>query len=170
MYGPAFAACFVLFAAAFVAPNWFWSLLRRWKSAALPRAFIGAVLAFPILFWLTLAVTTVYIRPRYYIPLYPFVFVLIAMGVSRLPWKAAAVATALLVLPALPDLANLVRPAQSDLFFRYRGVEYFTHGLTYLAAENVDAVNDELDRDNPDAEFLKRYHIEHKTEFGVPPP
>ena len=100
-----------------------------------------AIPAFFAIFWAVLVFGNIHVRERYYILLYPFVFILCAMALSLMGKKARVGFAAVLLVLLLVEPFILIRPGQGALFLHYRGLEYGKRGINYLAARDVDKAN-----------------------------
>jgi hypothetical protein len=152
----------ILFAAAFI-----FLAVYAFRNKTRNRPVTISILAFPLVFLLILAFSSLFVRPRYYVPLYPFILVILSLALVKLPPKVLIPAVMGLCLLALPDHLALVRPTDPGLFLRYRGGEYFQKGINYLPSRDVDTVNRWMDRRPENRGLFLGFAVTKKTGFGV---
>ena len=115
---------------------------RRWVNTNRPQdKILPAFLLYAPLHLLLLSLITAAVEPRYYIPLYSFVFIIVALGLSRLPRKLGLAGLLVLLFFLIPDNLVLIKPRNGLLFLRYDGDKYYSAQINYVPADEIGFVD-----------------------------
>lgn len=102
LLGLAVAAAWRLRAVDLGADRW---PMTGWTSPSPPLPALGLVLAYPAVYWLFLATSTLDVHGRYLVPLYPVINAVFALSLALLPPRLAALVGAALLALILPSTA-----------------------------------------------------------------
>jgi len=100
-----------------------------------------ALLTYPLIHLTVLSFSKLLPESRYYLVLYPFLLLTVAIGLVQMKKKIALPILLFLLVIQTPDTLRLIRPAHLGLFTQYRGEQYLQHGLRCVNAEEVNFTN-----------------------------
>jgi len=139
-YTLVFTACFIFLVLQSLA-----QLSPRYRHDAAHRApergIIPYILLYTVLYDLAFFCSVMELDERFFLPLYPFILVVVALALGQVKnWIVVPVVGALLFF-LVPDNLSLIKPGNTQILARYKYIDYEPQAVRYVPQDELDFVD-----------------------------